>query len=107
MQYFANRQVIVSSLCFLEKLNRQNRSLKRKSMMMMSHLSPETITEINLTDDEDEGEDQGSASRACLSPISNTLISGTRFLSLSNTSVLTETALCTETQNSPTHCDHS
>ncbi|XP_013858302.1 shootin-1 [Austrofundulus limnaeus] len=57
------------------KLNHQNRSLKRKSMMMMSHLSPETITEINLADDEDEGEDLGSASRACLSPISNAVIS--------------------------------
>ncbi|XP_037543888.1 shootin-1 [Nematolebias whitei] len=57
------------------KLKRQNRSLKRKSMMMMSHLSPETITEINLAEDEEEGEDLGSASKICRSAICNTLIS--------------------------------
>ncbi|XP_070697092.1 shootin-1 [Pempheris klunzingeri] len=36
------------------KLNRQNRSLKRKSMMLLCHLSPETITEINLENEEEE-----------------------------------------------------
>uniref|UniRef100_A0A4W6EBM8 Shootin-1 n=1 Tax=Lates calcarifer TaxID=8187 RepID=A0A4W6EBM8_LATCA len=51
------------------KLNRQNRSLKRKSMMMLSHLSPETITQINLEDEEEEdGEDLNAASKVCLSP---------------------------------------
>ncbi|KAK3538089.1 hypothetical protein QTP70_029179 [Hemibagrus guttatus] len=36
------------------KLNRQNRSLKRKSMMYMAHLDANVIAEINLNDDEDE-----------------------------------------------------
>ncbi|XP_017277134.1 shootin-1 [Kryptolebias marmoratus] len=66
-----------SAEALASKLKRQNRSLKRKSMMMMSHLSPETITEINLAEDEndEEGENQASASKICLSPICNTLIS--------------------------------
>ncbi|KAM6998099.1 LOW QUALITY PROTEIN: shootin-1 [Tautogolabrus adspersus] len=56
------------------KLNRQNRSLKRKSMMLLSHLSPETITEINLEDEEEE-ESEELASKVCLSPQCQTLIS--------------------------------
>ncbi|GAA6073126.1 shootin-1 isoform X1, partial [Tachysurus ichikawai] len=36
------------------KLNRQNRSLKRKSMMYMAHLDANVIAEINLNDDMDE-----------------------------------------------------
>ncbi|KAM6916545.1 shootin-1 [Xenentodon cancila] len=43
-----------SAEALASKLNRQNRSLKRKSMMLLSHLSPETITEINLSDDEED-----------------------------------------------------
>uniref|UniRef100_A0A9J8A4A2 Shootin-1 n=1 Tax=Cyprinus carpio carpio TaxID=630221 RepID=A0A9J8A4A2_CYPCA len=36
------------------KLNRQNRSLKRKSMLYMSHLGADVIAEISLDDDDDE-----------------------------------------------------
>lgn len=43
-----------SAEALASKLNRQNRSLKRKSMLLLSHLSPETITEINLEDEEEE-----------------------------------------------------
>ncbi|XP_061600884.1 shootin-1 isoform X2 [Cololabis saira] len=43
-----------SAEALASKLNRQNRSLKRKSMMLLSHLSPETLTEINLLDDEED-----------------------------------------------------
>ncbi|GLD62689.1 shootin-1, partial [Lates japonicus] len=58
-----------SAEALASKLNRQNRSLKRKSMMLLSHLSPETITEINLEDEEEEdGEDLHAASKVCLSP---------------------------------------
>uniref|UniRef100_A0A668AII6 Shootin-1 n=1 Tax=Myripristis murdjan TaxID=586833 RepID=A0A668AII6_9TELE len=49
------------------KLNRQNRSLKRKSMLLLSHLGPETIAEINLEDEDEEEEDQHAASKVCLS----------------------------------------
>uniref|UniRef100_A0A3P9K357 Shootin-1 n=1 Tax=Oryzias latipes TaxID=8090 RepID=A0A3P9K357_ORYLA len=54
-----------SAEALASKLNRQNRSLKRKSMMLMSHLSPETITEISLVDDEEEGEDLDVNSKDC------------------------------------------
>uniref|UniRef100_A0A8C7Y9Z9 Shootin-1 n=1 Tax=Oryzias sinensis TaxID=183150 RepID=A0A8C7Y9Z9_9TELE len=54
-----------SAEALASKLNRQNRSLKRKSMMLMSHLSPETITEISLVDDEEEGEDLDANSKHC------------------------------------------
>ncbi|KAK5853521.1 hypothetical protein PBY51_014666 [Eleginops maclovinus] len=47
-----------SAEALASKLKRQNRSLKRKSMMMLPHLSPETITEINLIDQEDEEEQE-------------------------------------------------
>ncbi|KAJ4948162.1 hypothetical protein JOQ06_019702, partial [Pogonophryne albipinna] len=51
------------------KLKRQNRSLKRKSMMMLPHLSPKTITEINLMDQEEEEQEEGHAdSLLCPSP---------------------------------------
>uniref|UniRef100_A0A3Q3GSX9 Shootin-1 n=1 Tax=Labrus bergylta TaxID=56723 RepID=A0A3Q3GSX9_9LABR len=62
------------------KLNRQNCSLKRKSMMLLSHLSPETITEINLEDEKDEEEEEESdeLAKVCLSPQCPSIISGTR-----------------------------
>ncbi|KAK5907957.1 hypothetical protein CgunFtcFv8_016055 [Champsocephalus gunnari] len=51
------------------KLKRQNRSLKRKSMMMLPHHSPKTITEINLVDQEEEEQEGGHAdSLLCPSP---------------------------------------
>ncbi|KAG7462549.1 hypothetical protein MATL_G00185950 [Megalops atlanticus] len=42
-----------SAEALASKLNRQNRSLKRKSMLYLSRLGPEVIAEIN-TEDEDE-----------------------------------------------------
>ncbi|KAG7229854.1 hypothetical protein INR49_012404, partial [Caranx melampygus] len=59
------------------KLNRQNHSLKRKSMMLLSHLSPDTITEISLEDEDEEGdgEDLDAASKVCTSPQCQTTIS--------------------------------
>ncbi|KAI4812371.1 hypothetical protein KUCAC02_023769 [Chaenocephalus aceratus] len=51
------------------KLKRQNRSLKRKSMMMLPYHSPKTITEINLMDQEEEEQEEGHAdSLLCPSP---------------------------------------
>ncbi|KAM6956609.1 shootin-1 [Aplochiton taeniatus] len=38
------------------KLSRQNRSLKRKSMMLLAHLGPESLAEINLGEEEEEEE---------------------------------------------------
>ncbi|KAM4590980.1 shootin-1 [Odontesthes bonariensis] len=67
-----------SAEALASKLNHQNRSLKRKSMMLLSHLSPETITEISLVDDEEESEDPQAASEVCLSPYCHTLISELR-----------------------------
>ncbi|KAM7408093.1 hypothetical protein PAMA_001986 [Pampus argenteus] len=66
-----------SAEALASKLNRQNRSLKRKSMMLLSHLSPETISEINLEDEEEEeeGEVQHVSSKDCLSPQCQTTIS--------------------------------
>lgn len=67
------------SLPSLYQLNRQNRSLKRKSMLLFSHLSPETIAKISLEDDqeeEEEGEDPGS--KVCVSVQCQATISGTR-----------------------------
>ncbi|XP_077437477.1 shootin-1 [Vanacampus margaritifer] len=55
------------------KLNRQNRSLKRKSVMLLSQLSPAAISEINL-EDEDEEVDELNASK-CLSTACQTKIS--------------------------------
>ncbi|XP_059179896.1 shootin-1 [Centropristis striata] len=57
------------------KLNHENRSLKRKSMMLLSHLSPETITEINLDDEEEESEELHVATNVCVSPQCQTIIS--------------------------------
>ncbi|XP_035519756.1 shootin-1-like [Morone saxatilis] len=67
-----------SAEALASKLNRQNRSLKRKSMMLLSHISPETITEINLEDEEDEEESEEIqvASKVCLSSQCQTIISG-------------------------------
>ncbi|CAM9130542.1 unnamed protein product, partial [Lampetra planeri] len=45
-----------SAEALASKLTRQNRSLKRKSMMLLSHLSLETISHIDLEED-DEAED--------------------------------------------------
>lgn len=65
------------SLCL--QLNHQNRSLKRKSMMLLSHLTADTITKINLDDEEEEyGEDLQEARGVCLSPLCKTTISGIR-----------------------------
>ncbi|TNN30586.1 hypothetical protein EYF80_059263 [Liparis tanakae] len=74
-------ETISSVVATAVSLNRQNRSLKRKSMMPLAHLSPETITEINLDDDEDdddeeEGEELHAASDVCLSPLSQPTVSG-------------------------------
>uniref|UniRef100_A0A3P8RZ83 Shootin-1 n=1 Tax=Amphiprion percula TaxID=161767 RepID=A0A3P8RZ83_AMPPE len=57
------------------KLNRENRSLKRKSMLLLSHLSPETITEINLEDEEEESGDFHAAVNVCVSPECHNTIS--------------------------------
>lgn len=51
-------------------------------MMLLSHLSPETITEINLDDEEEESEEIHAASTVCLSPQCKTTISGTVCLQL-------------------------
>ncbi|XP_072247686.1 shootin-1 [Leuresthes tenuis] len=67
-----------SAEALASKLNHQNRSLKRKSMMLLSHLSPETITEINLVDDEEESEDPQAANVVGLSSYCHTLISELR-----------------------------
>ncbi|KAK7142491.1 hypothetical protein R3I94_011990 [Phoxinus phoxinus] len=48
------------------KLNRQNRSLKRKSMLYISRLGADVIADINL-DDEDEEEPQDESSGVCSS----------------------------------------
>ncbi|XP_067331882.1 shootin-1 [Channa argus] len=55
-----------SAEALASKLSYQNRSLKRKSMMLLSHLSPETLTDINLEEEED-GEDLHAAREVCLS----------------------------------------
>ncbi|XP_054885814.1 shootin-1 isoform X2 [Poeciliopsis prolifica] len=76
-----------SAEALASKLKRQNRSLKRKSMMMISYLSPETIKDISLdeeeqADDEEkvggEEEEQESAATetdctACISELQNKL----------------------------------
>ncbi|XP_068584232.1 shootin-1 [Cebidichthys violaceus] len=69
-----------SAEALASKLNRQNRSLKRKSMMLLPHLSPEIITEINLDEEEEEEEEEESeephaASHVCLSPLCQTTVS--------------------------------
>ncbi|XP_041803065.1 shootin-1 [Chelmon rostratus] len=65
-----------SAEALASKLNRQNCSLKRKSMMLLSHLSPETITEINLEDEEEEeSEELHAPSDVCLDPQYQTTIS--------------------------------
>ncbi|XP_034537632.1 shootin-1 isoform X2 [Notolabrus celidotus] len=64
-----------SAEALASKLNRQNRSLKRKSMMLLSHLSPETITEINLQDEEEVEEEPHGSKEVCLSPPCLTTIS--------------------------------
>ncbi|TKS85144.1 Shootin-1 [Collichthys lucidus] len=66
-----------SAVALAFKLNRQNCSLKRKSMMLLSQLSLETITEINLDDEEEEeeSEEMHAASTVCLSPQCKTTIS--------------------------------
>ncbi|XP_038816425.1 shootin-1 isoform X3 [Salvelinus namaycush] len=50
------------------KLNRQNCSLKRKSMLYLAHLGPETIAEIGLEDEEEEEESgETQVEKECLS----------------------------------------
>ncbi|KAJ8248511.1 hypothetical protein GJAV_G00242810 [Gymnothorax javanicus] len=46
------------------KLNRQNKSLKRKSMLYLSHLGPDVLAEISL-EDEDEADQEESQNGAC------------------------------------------
>ncbi|XP_031728969.1 shootin-1 isoform X1 [Anarrhichthys ocellatus] len=64
-----------SAEALASKLNRQKRSLKRKSMMLLPHLSPEIITEINLDEEEEGSEELHAASHFCLSPLCQTTIS--------------------------------
>ncbi|XP_023183760.1 shootin-1 [Xiphophorus maculatus] len=73
-----------SAEALASKLRRQNRSLKRKSMMMISYLSPETIKDISLDEEEqaddeekvgEEEEEQESAATVCLSADCTTFIS--------------------------------
>uniref|UniRef100_A0A3Q0T565 Shootin-1 n=1 Tax=Amphilophus citrinellus TaxID=61819 RepID=A0A3Q0T565_AMPCI len=64
-----------SAEALASKLNQQNFSLKRKSMMLLSHISPETIEEINLNDEAEESEDLDASSNICLSPQCHTTIS--------------------------------
>ncbi|XP_034040120.1 shootin-1 [Thalassophryne amazonica] len=66
-----------SAEALASKLNQQNCSLKRKSMLLLSHLSPETIAEINLKDEdrEEEDEDVHTLNKICLSPDSRNMIS--------------------------------
>ncbi|XP_032397902.1 shootin-1 isoform X1 [Etheostoma spectabile] len=57
-----------SAEALASKLNRQNRSLKRKSMMLLPLLGPDAIAEISLDDDEEnESEELNAASMVCLS----------------------------------------
>ncbi|XP_016090685.1 shootin-1 [Sinocyclocheilus grahami] len=42
------------------KLNRQNRSLKRKSMLYMSHLGADVVAEISLDDDDEDPQEEES-----------------------------------------------
>ncbi|CAN9500119.1 unnamed protein product [Ophioblennius macclurei] len=60
-----------SAEALASKLNSQNRSLKRKSMMLLSHLSPETITAIDLENEEDTS----AADTECLSSQCQTIVS--------------------------------
>ncbi|XP_039477453.1 shootin-1 isoform X3 [Oreochromis aureus] len=64
-----------SAEALASKLDRQNRSLKRKSMMLLSHISPETIADIDLNDEAEESEDLHASSQDCLSPQCCTSIS--------------------------------
>ncbi|XP_042358591.1 shootin-1 isoform X2 [Plectropomus leopardus] len=64
-----------SAEALASKLNRQNRSLKRKSMMLLPLLSPESISEINIEDEEEEGEELNSAREKCVSLQCQTTIS--------------------------------
>ncbi|XP_035770871.1 shootin-1 [Neolamprologus brichardi] len=57
-----------SAEALASKLDRQNRSLKRKSMMLLSHISPETIADIDLSDEAEESEDLHASSHDCLPP---------------------------------------
>nr|XP_061820062.1 shootin-1-like isoform X6 [Nerophis lumbriciformis] len=67
-----------SAEALASKLNRQNHSLKRKSMVLLSQVSTQTITEINLEDEEvEEEEDEylGATSQDCQSAECQTKIS--------------------------------
>ncbi|KAF1376164.1 hypothetical protein PFLUV_G00227890 [Perca fluviatilis] len=65
-----------SAEALASKLNRQNRSLKRKSMMLLPLLGPEAIAEISLDDEEEnESEELHAASMVCLSAQCQTTIS--------------------------------
>uniref|UniRef100_A0A672HZC9 Shootin-1 n=1 Tax=Salarias fasciatus TaxID=181472 RepID=A0A672HZC9_SALFA len=63
-----------SAEALASQLNRQNRSLKRKSMMLLSHLSPETLTAIDLEDEDGDGDEEA----ACLSPQCHATVSELR-----------------------------
>uniref|UniRef100_A0A673W8W5 Shootin-1 n=1 Tax=Salmo trutta TaxID=8032 RepID=A0A673W8W5_SALTR len=49
------------------KLNRQNCSLKRKSMLYLAHLGPETIAEIGLEEEEEEESGDTQVEKECFS----------------------------------------
>ncbi|KAM3605582.1 uncharacterized protein V6R79_001398 [Siganus canaliculatus] len=64
-----------SAEALASKLNRQNRSLKRKSLMLLSHINPETVTSINLGDEEDDENEELPSGQVCLSAQCQTSIS--------------------------------
>ncbi|XP_047206921.1 shootin-1 isoform X2 [Girardinichthys multiradiatus] len=77
-----------SAEALASKLKRENHSLKRKSMMLISYLSPETIKDINLDEEEqtveneetradkkEEHEALDSAASVCLSSYCTSFIS--------------------------------
>ncbi|XP_061545388.1 shootin-1 isoform X6 [Phycodurus eques] len=68
-----------SAEALASKLNHRNNSLKRKSVMLMSRLSPETVGEINLEDEDEEGDELNAASQDCLSTTCQDKVSVSQF----------------------------
>ncbi|XP_051937063.1 shootin-1 [Hippocampus zosterae] len=62
-----------SAEALASKLNKQNHALKRQSMMLLSQLSPATISEINLEDKVEDSDELNVAN--CLSTTCQTQIS--------------------------------
>uniref|UniRef100_W5KWK7 Shootin-1 n=1 Tax=Astyanax mexicanus TaxID=7994 RepID=W5KWK7_ASTMX len=56
------------------KLNRQNRSLKRKSMLYLAHLGADVIADIKLDDDEEDEDEQAAEPGICSSAHCNLII---------------------------------